>query len=733
MLCLFLLLGIQLYSQQVSFIARRDFGLGTGLTNPVFATVADMDGDKNLDVLVSSNQGLILMKGDGTGRLGPGVNLLPGALNAVVAGDFNNDGIMDLAVGKNVGVVILYGDGKGGYMQMLIPQSSVVLSLTVDDFNRDDFPDLLVTNSTASGAVTLFRGLESGEFDLANPERYPVGTAGNPTPRFVTSVDLNGDKYPDAVVANQTNVINTNDVTVLLWNPAQDQFDVATPYVTGLANSLPNFIATGDFNNDGHEDVVLANLQGQSISIFFGDGTGRIGPRPPDRPPTMVVGQNPYVVTEDFNSDGFVDIAVSNSTLNGVSIFDGNRQGVLGSPRNFAVGLGPRTLATGDFNGDDIVDLVVANFNSSSVTVLLGDGQGGFLTGEQRSGLGPAYMATGDLNGDSLPDLVVINRDANTISIYMASPGGGFNPPITIDPKRVGVGPLAVVIGDMDGDNKPDLVVAYLSTVKIFFGDGQGQFPRIQSIRGVGPGITALAVKDFNRDGKLDIAIASLSMTPNTVTVLLQNQMGEFDNQTNFRVQTQPRFIIAEDFNGDNYPDLAVANFGTNPGSVSILLNDQTGLFQDARNISLGTGAAQPISMVAGDFDADGKLDLAITNAASNNISILLGDGQGGFDVGTPPRRIITTTPSSITTADFNGDGIPDLAVVNRQLNATSVFLSDGQGGFMLGGSFGVGIQGTSGYITSLDINQDGLMDLLCVNYVGNSISLLINNTAIAP
>jgi hypothetical protein len=373
------LLGLEIFSQ-----AGREFNPGGGV--PGFITVYDVDGDKNLDVLVSTagtGGGLRLMRGDGTGSLSTGERLFAGTnVNSVFAGDFDRDGFTDLAIARSVGLFLLYGDGKGGFKEpeqaelSIDPPSTPIMSVTGADFDGDNYLDLVITNSTnrlGQGAVTLFRGREEGGFDFANPERFSVGPR-NTLPRFVAATDLNGDGYPDLVVSNQV----ASNVVIFLWNPAEDRFNLTETISLGTGRQ-PNYIATGDFNKDGRMDIAVANFGTRSVSIFFGDGRGGFDTQTARTIPT---GEEPYVISADFNEDGFLDLAVSNFNTNNISIFYGNGRGEFSAPRNLAVGMGPRVLAAGDFNGDKLLDLVVANSRSNTITLILGDGKGGFLTSE---------------------------------------------------------------------------------------------------------------------------------------------------------------------------------------------------------------------------------------------------------------------------------------------------------------------------------------------------------------
>src|SRR5262249_14539320 len=150
---------------------------------------------------------------------------------------------------------------------------------------------------------------------------------------------------------------------------------------------------------------------------------------------------------------------------------------------------------------------------------------------------------------------------------------------------------------------------------------------------------------------------------------------------------TEPLGIAAGDFNDDGNLDLAVANAGTN--NVSILLGVGDGTFGAATNFNVGTA---PAALAVGDFNGDGKLDLAVANCGvDNNVSILLGDGNGSFSPASTPTVGVGTTPIAIAVGDFNGDGVLDLAVVNSGDNNISILLGNGDGTFAAAGPFSTG------------------------------------------
>ncbi|MGH9694527.1 MAG: FG-GAP repeat domain-containing protein, partial [Bryobacteraceae bacterium] len=217
-----------------------------------------------------------------------------------------------------------------------------------------------------------------------------------------------------------------------------------------------------------------------------------------------------------------------------------------------------------------------------------------------------------------------------------------------------GSSPFSVAVGDFNGDGKQDLAVANYTdpgTISIFLGNGVGGFTRLTDIN-AGSFPFSIAVGDFNGDGKQDLAVVNATLgTPSTVAVLLGSGNGTFSAATYFAVGNGPTSIAMGDFNGDGKQDLAVTNFYSS--NVSILLGDGAGHFSAPTNFPCGGG---PYSIAVGDFNRDGNQDLAVANSSSpGRVSILLGDGAGNFSA---PTQFVTGNGSyALAIGDFNGDG----------------------------------------------------------------------------
>ncbi len=214
--------------------------------------------------------------------------------------------------------------------------------------------------------------------------------------------------------------------------------------------------------------------------------------------------------------------------------------------------------------------------------------------------------------------------------------------------------------------------------------------PAMNSPFAVGASPYSVAVGDFNGDGNPDLAVANVNS--NNVTVLLGNGSGGFTPAPGnpFAAGTLPRSVVVGDFNGDGIQDLATANRTSN--NVTVLLGNGSGGFTAAPGSPFATGNV-PDSVVVGDFNGDGIQDLATANFGSGNVTVLLGNGAGGFTAAAGSPFAAGTNPQSVVVGDFNGDGIQDLAVANSNSNNVTVLLGNGSGGFTAatGSPFAVG------------------------------------------
>jgi hypothetical protein len=343
----------------------------------------------------------------------------------------------------------------------------------------------------------------------------------------------------------------------------------------------------------------------------------------------------------------------------------------------YGTGQSPDAVVAGDFNNDGKLDLAIANSVDGTVSILLGNGDGTFTAGATFvTGTSPSSLAVGDFNGDGFPDLVVTNFADGTVSVFLGSGAGSFTTPPS-PPFTAGNGPVSVVTGDFNGDGFLDIAVANRNdaTVSILAGNGDGTFKAAVPYQAGTVDVATVATGDFNGDGKLDLALTNPSS--DTVSVLLNNGDGTFPTTGPVTYSTgnsgdHPVAVSAVDLNGDSKLDLAVTNLMGK--TVAILLGNGDGTFLPKVAYPTTNGASSgPNAMTTGDFNADGKVDLAITEQSINRVSILLGNGDGTFQ--SPLEFSTGNFAAGVAAGDFNGDNRLDLAVANQTDSTVSVML----------------------------------------------------------
>jgi hypothetical protein len=377
-----------------------------------------------------------------------------------------------------------------------------------------------------------------------------------------------------------------------------------TDYATG---NKPYGVVAADFNNDGRLDLAIANRTDNTVSILRGNGDGTFTAQS-----AFATGNLPYsLAAGDFNGDGKQDLVVTNFNDGNVSVFLGNGDGTFQSPVAYTIGLGgtPISVVTGDFNGDSSVDLAVANQNDASVYILLNknDGTGTFQSAVRYpAGTSDvAAVATGDFNGDGKLDLALTNPSSDTVSVLLGNGDGTFNLAVPYATGSTGNHPISVSAVDLNGDGKLDLAVTNLNarTVAILLGNGDGTFQSRVSYpttNGIFIGPSAMTTGDLNGDGKVDLVISD--QEDNSVSILLGNGDGSFQNPLEFATGTFAGGVAAADFNGDGRLDLAIANFNDN--TVSVMLH-----------------LPQPPTNVVASLVTSSQVTLAWTASASANVT----------------------------------------------------------------------------------------------------------------
>jgi len=339
-------------------------------------------------------------------------------------------------------------------------------------------------------------------------------------------------------------------------------------------------------------------------------------------------------------------------------------------------------------------------------------------------GQNPAYVVRADFNEDGIPDLAVLNEVGHSITILLGKGDGTFQAaPNTLQLSSQGSGPLMAVVGDFNRDGNADLAVVMgnTSTIAVFLGHGDGTFaPAILNSQTAAVS-SMLVVADFNGDGIEDLAVEnSTSSGSGSVSILLGNGDGTFNASTVVASGISfPADLVEADFNGDGIPDLAFVN-GAVASSVVVLLGNGDGTFKTLPAVL----TPDYLTYIAvGDFNQDGKPD--IFAFAWNGTTTLLGNGDGTFRTRASAPPIISPTPQGIAVADFNGDGKPDIALLFQDVSTVYTLPGNGDGTFGAAVTIPLPAGAEPSAIVAGDWNGDGIPDVATANENLNSITSL--------
>ena len=600
-----------------------------------------------------------------------------------------------------------------------------------------------ITNYLAGSVNCL--SADSSQLSFTVPKSLPLA------PISESAVaDFNNDGKED-LVAKQG-----DGITVLLGSDNGEMVE-SFNYPSG---SSP---AVGDFDGDGKPDLVVANQSSGTVTVLRGDGSGVF-----EAVGDYAVGSPSWIVVSDFNMDGKDDLAALSGT--DIRVFINNGLGGFQAPVVYPSGISPQRLFVGQFTGDNAPDLLVDGIRSvgeAVLTVFRNTGTGVFVASPaQTIWVGDSLelrAAVGDLNGDGISDFATAFYtptgdigDKTTVRAFVSDGAGGvqLSSQFQVDFRN----PTDTVIGDFNGDGWQDIAFSGSSNangVDVFYGDGTASFGghgdynvpafgklAVGDFNGDGnqdlidlsnatvtfgstaglqaanktpyPFPTALAAADFNHDGKQDLVIVSaydhsflIDFTPPGARILFGTGTGKFEGLVTAAEfpPSQMNDVTVGDFNNDGRLDIAATILGSD--GLQLIMANASG-FDAPRHLDAGP---QPAAVASGDFTGHGKLDLVVagSNGTTGEIRLLPGGGDGSFQL---PIRIATVgnSPSDLAVADFNSDGNLDIAVAYESSSVVSIVLGTIGGGFQL--PFNVTVPSGSRSITVGDFNFDHKLDL---------------------
>lgn len=661
----------------VSVLLNTGFGIfNAPVLTPVtfgasdFIIVADLNYDGADDVVLVHPNSMDVLMSTGGGAFAAPQNL-PTGINSPVAAafwDVNQDGWLDVVVvdGQSNQAAYLLGNGQGSFGPPQMTSFPAQVSVGVlADVDLDGNIDLVTNN-------TLYPGDGNGGFMAGIAFQNNDGqNAGAVSSNSVAVADVNGDGFLDVVTANG----NWNTVSVFLNQGGRQLVEDGASFWSG---NEPVAVAIADVNWDGNPDLVVVNAAESDVSVFLGNGNGTfVAPRM-----EFAIGGSPSAtpVLTDFNGDGDVDVLVSNNQSS-IVLALGNGDGTLQAdavtnivmPPGSSNSGGAISTASADFNGDGIPDFVIGQSSASTalgLVVFLGESNGSLGKGviyAQDDTL--SYVAVGDLYQDGKADIVASNSTTGDVEVLRGNGDGTFQAPISISLPGITNG---LVVADLNGDGWPDVAAAGKdSVVYILLNNGQGSL----ALAGTYPISAAggeLVTADFNHDGKPDLAIALTSTS--RVAILLGNGNGSFSAAPDYDTTLSSVYgIAAGDLNNDVNPDLVVTS--PSAGSIAVALGNGTGAFGApaiyAASLLQSQLNASPEEVALSDVNDDGQLDIIYANSGYSSVGVLFGSDAGSFS---GPSEFATGGGAfGVAIADFNNSGRPDVVTADAHFTGVSV------------------------------------------------------------
>lgn len=676
------------------YLRNADGGYGTPafyatVQEPYGLAAADLNHDGKLDLVTGRDTdgttptqlSVLIGNGDGSFQAHQeytvdGTSSLKIGLIAV--GDVTGDGALDVVAvtnSSNIYVVPVNADGTldTADVQTLMQGSEITneYNLALADINADGTLDIVTDDASD---INVFYGKAT----LATAPDQQVAV--DPSSHNIAAGDFNEDGYADIV---ESSMGDPAYLQVML-NQSGKLSDPKSKYSLPVNVQPWGSISVADIDGDGHLDLFVDDdgCLADSSYLLYGNGDGTF-----TDPASVPAGVCGYATATVGAGNG------PRNLLTGSWMWDavvtearnlGDRKFYTYASYPYATadaggtvhGFLAADMATADFDGDGRPDLVTANAGDASFSLLLNSGEGGFKAplGHALPLGGLASIAAADVNGDGNAD-VIVPSDSGTLYAWLGDGAGGFAPPVTSGAASGTVNDIAV--GDVNGDGKPDAVLAAWGAdeAQICAGDGTGKFTCSGSVSILQPEGVALA--DLNGDGNADIVVSSgHNSGSNYFTVaFLGDGAGNFAlsaglattgvNSDGSPRYDAPRGIAVGDVNGDGKPDIVV---GTNGATAYLFEGNGDGTFGTAAAITADLSEdGNPRAVALGDVNGDGALDIIAGNYQESVVGVVLGNGDGTFNV--PLVYASGAKNAGVAVVDVDSDGQPDIVALNGLAN----------------------------------------------------------------
>ena len=769
-----------------SFAARVDFTVAAG---PTRMSVGDLDGDGRLDLAVAAGNGVSVLQNTGTpGTMGAG-SFAP-FVQFVTGGNIWDVEIADLDGDKKPDLLSMnYDNGTVSLLRNVSTPGSLTsasfaakvdlatgaaLDLAVGDLDGDGKPEVLVPRP-GNGDVAVFRNISAAGSITSNSFSAPVLFTTGSGPQGVAISDVNGDGKPDVVITDY----NVNLISVLRNTSVAGTINASSfaAKVDFAASASPHQVALGDLNGDGRPDAVVTSWGSSSIAVLRNDAV----PTPPTitqhpasqtvvagSPVSFTVGAAGSVpLSFQWQSNGTNITGATNATYS-IAAVQQNQAGIyvvlvtnlVGATESkaqlFVLPPPPvpviYSFAPGKARVGDAVQLVGTNFSDVPVSNIVYFGAVRALV----VAASPTSLTVVVPNGATFapPSVTVAGLSAQAnrpfLPTYLGTQvvdSSSFAPKVDF---TATTRQATVATGDLDGDGKPDLMVANFdsATVSVYRNitsngviNATSFAPRISFSTGTSP---YAWLADVDSDGKLDILVANNGGgTGNTISVLRNTSTpgvltnSSFAARVNFTTATGPLKIEAGDLDGDGKTDLAVC--AGNSRVVSILRNTGVPGVINSNSFAPRVDVAATVAdrdVKLADLDGDGKLDVIVANFTGGSVSFLRNIATRGSlttNSFAPRTDLITGSVYNLSVGDLDGDGKLDLAVDNRP-SSIGVFRNIGAPGSLSSNSFAAKISfpvGGEPYLVAMgDVDGDGKPDLAASIMNINAVAVLRNTAS---
>jgi hypothetical protein len=705
------------------FVTRVEIATGTDLHADY--VVADLNNNGILDMAVISLSGeLQILFGDGArgfgGQFGEQTEQIDGVPAWIDSGDFDNDGDLDLAIVRSdEDTTEIYSNDGGTFaLAGTLPVGTNALALAVGDLDQDGDLDIAVSRPLAPEILVAY-----GDAGLTFSDLQPISLPGGGRPLNLEVGDANRDGQDDLVV------VDIENSRVLIFSGSSQAtfgLDVCQLDVTGT----PGSVTLGDLSADGNNDIVVSIFDGNRYLVI----TDIVPPVAFGGGPTVtnclyqsfdvpLPGQPSLAMVADASGDGINDLVACLAFESNVAVAHGLVGGGVGAVDLLDASGFPLRPFVADTDGNGFSDVFALSGNGDRVNLWLANDDGK-LSGARNyaSGLIDARVVGGaDFDGDG--DFEVVAGGNTTSLSLLGYDGAGLAVESSIS---VGSDVKQIEVIDLDLDGKPDLVVSVQGGIRVirnrstpgnYLFEGQGSPALTLGLTVVPSGI---AFADLNGDGNNDLIVCDPA---SDALFILAGTSDPFVFQASVTVGVTgaPVGVVAADFSGDGVIDLAVSR--SSLADIAILGNNGNLSFTETMLVPVSLIGQTPTSLVTADFNGDGRPDLVVSNTTSDTVSVLLGNVNGfagqELDAGAAPVALLAR--------DLTNDGILDILVASLEDGDFRILVGDGGGGFPLQTIY----PGTLGAFDAVlqDMTGNGQADLVITNLLTNRVTLVNNIT----